>query len=163
MVPHKGTVNAGVQALPLTTVRTVLNCQRQNEGFSLFNGANANGRMRVSASVPKTVRSIELKDLPYKGNTVIGNDVWIGYEAIIMPGIQVADGAIIAAKSVVTSNIAPYTIAGGNPAKPIRQRFDAAVIEALLAVAWWNWEIDKITRNLEKIVAADIEALIQCK
>ena len=105
----------------------------------------------------------QLEDLPYKGNTVIGNDVWIGYEAIIMPGIQVADGAIIAAKSVVTSNIAPYTIAGGNPAKPIRQRFDAAVIEALLAVAWWNWEIDKITRNLEKIVAADIEALIQCK
>ncbi len=103
------------------------------------------------------------QDLPYKGNTVIGNDVWIGYEAIIMPGIQVADGAIIAAKSVVTSNIAPYTIVGGNPAKPIRQRFDAAVIEALLAVAWWNWEIDKITRNLEKIVAADIEALIQCK
>ena len=89
--------------------------------------------------------------------------MWIGYEAIIMPGIQVADGAIIAAKSVVTSNIAPYTIAGGNPAKPMRQRFDAAVIEALLAVAWWNWEIDKITRNLEKIVAADIEALIQCK
>jgi len=105
----------------------------------------------------------QLRDLPYKGNTVIGNDVWIGYEAIIMPGIQVADGAIIAAKSVVTNNIAPYTIAGGNPAKPIRQRFDAAVIEALLDVAWWNWEIDKITRNLEKIVAADIEALIQCK
>ena len=105
----------------------------------------------------------QLEDLPYKGNTVIGNDVWIGYEAIIVPGIQVADGAIIAAKSVVTSNIAPYTIAGGNPAKPMRQRFDAAVIEALLAVAWWNWEIDKITRNLEKIVAADIEALIQCK
>ena len=59
----------------------------------------------------------QLEDLPYKGNTVIGNDVWIGYEAIIMPGIQVADGAIIAAKSVVTSNIAPYIIAGGNPAK----------------------------------------------
>ncbi len=103
------------------------------------------------------------EDLPYKGNTVIGNDVWIGYEAIIMPGIQVGDGAIIAAKSVVTSNIPPYTIAGGNPAKPIRQRFDAAVIEALLAVAWWNWDIDKITRNLEQIVAADIEALIQCQ
>lgn len=100
---------------------------------------------------------------PYKGNTVIGNDVWIGYEALIMPGVQVGDGAIIAARSVVTSNVPPYTIVGGNPAKPIRQRFDDAVVQALLTVAWWNWDIAKITRNLEKIVAADLEALLQCE
>ena len=103
------------------------------------------------------------RELPYKGNTVIGNDVWIGYEAVIMPGVQVGDGAIIAAKSVVVSDVAPYTIFGGNPAKCIRQRFDDRVIKSLLEVAWWNWEIAKITRNLEKIVAADVEALINCE
>ena len=100
-------------------------------------------------------------ELPYK--VVIGNDVWIGYEAVIMPGVQVGDGAIIAAKSVVVSNVAPYTVVGGNPAKCIRQRFDDNAIQALLEVAWWNWDIEKITRNLEKIVAADIEALIDCQ
>lgn len=98
--------------------------------------------------------------LPYKGDTVIGNDVWIGYETVTIPGVQVGDGAIIAAKSVVVGDVLPYTIVGGNPAKLIRQRFEDKVIHALLEVAWWNWDIEKITRNLEKIVAADIEALI---
>jgi virginiamycin A acetyltransferase len=102
-------------------------------------------------------------ELPYKGNTVIGNDVWIGYETVIMPGVQVGDGAIIAAKSVVVNDVAPYTVFGGNPAKCIRQRFDDEVIRSLLEIAWWNWDIEKITRNLEKIVAADIEALINCE
>jgi len=102
-------------------------------------------------------------ELPYKGDTVIGNDVWIGYEAVIMPGVQVGDGAIVAAKSVVVSDVLPYTIVGGNPAKCIRQRFESTVIEALLEVAWWNWDVEKITRNLEKIAAADIEALTRCQ
>jgi virginiamycin A acetyltransferase len=99
------------------------------------------------------------EELPYKGDTIIGNDVWIGYEVVIMPGINIGDGAIIAAKSVVTSNVLPYTIVGGNPAKLIRQRFEDSIIQALLEIAWWNWDIAKITRNLEKIVGADIEAL----
>ena len=103
------------------------------------------------------------KELPSKGNTVIGNDVWIGYETVIMPGVQVGDGAIIAAKSVVVNDIPPYTIFGGNPAKCIRQRFSDKTIQSLLEIAWWNWESEKITRNLEKIVSADIEALIDCK
>ncbi len=102
-------------------------------------------------------------ELPYKGDTVIGNDVWIGYEAVMMPGVQVGDGAIIAAKSVVVGNVLPYTVVGGNPAKRIRQRFEDDVIQALLEVAWWNWDIKKITQNLEKIVAADIEALRNCE
>ncbi len=105
----------------------------------------------------------QIGELPYKGDTVIGNDVWIGYEAVIMPGVQVGDGAIIAAKSVVVGDVSPYTIVGGNPAKHIRQRFEDDVIHALLEVAWWHWDIEKITRNLEKIVAADIEALINCE
>jgi virginiamycin A acetyltransferase len=102
-------------------------------------------------------------ELPSKGDTIVGNDVWIGYEATIMPGVQIGDGAIIAAKSVVVGDVAPYTIVGGNPAKSIRQRFNDKTIAALREVAWWNWEIEKITRNLERIVAADIEALINCK
>ena len=102
-------------------------------------------------------------ELPYKGDTVIGNDVWIGYEAIIMPGVQVGDGAIIAAKSVVVKDVFPYTIVGGNPAKFIRQRFEESIVQALLKIAWWNWNIKKISRNLESIVAADISALMNCK
>jgi len=103
------------------------------------------------------------EELPYKGNTVIGNDVWVGYETVIMPGVQVGDGAIIAAKSVVVSDVPPYRIFGGNPAKCIRQRFDDEVIRSLLEIAWWHWEIGKITRNLDKIVSANIEALINCE
>jgi virginiamycin A acetyltransferase len=105
----------------------------------------------------------EPQELPYKGDTVIGNDVWLGYEAMIMPGVQIGDGAIVAAKSVVTSNVPPYTIVGGNPAKPIRQRFSDEVVRELLAIAWWNWDIEKITRNLEKIVSADLDALRDCE
>ncbi|PZU96768.1 MAG: Vat family streptogramin A O-acetyltransferase [Pseudanabaena sp.] len=105
----------------------------------------------------------QAEKLPYKGNTVIGNDVWVGYETVFMPGVQVGDGAIIAAKSVVVGDIPPYTIFGGNPAKCIRQRFDSKTIQSLLEIAWWDWEIAKITRNLDKIVSADIEALISCQ
>jgi virginiamycin A acetyltransferase len=105
----------------------------------------------------------QLGELPYKGDTVIGNDVWMGYEATIMPGVQVGDGAIIAAKSVVVSRVPPYTVVGGNPARHIRQRFDDEVVQSLLAIVWWDWSIEKITRNLEKIVAADIEALRHCE
>ncbi len=101
--------------------------------------------------------------LPYKGDTVIGNDVWIGYEATFMPGVKVGDGAIIAAKSVVVSDVEPYTIVGGNPAKRIRQRFDDDVVQLLLKTAWWDWDIEKITRNLKAITAADIEVLTTCQ
>jgi virginiamycin A acetyltransferase len=99
----------------------------------------------------------------FKGDTIIGNDVWIGYESLIMPGIKIGHGAIIAAKSVVTKDIPPYTIFGGNPARLIRPRFSDAVIKELLEIAWWDWEIAKITRHLDKIVAADVEALRNCQ
>ncbi len=98
-------------------------------------------------------------ELPFKGDTVVGNDVWIGYESAIMPGVNIGDGAIVAAKSVVVSNVPPYTIVGGNPAKPIKQRFSNEIINSLLEISWWNWSIEKISRNLEKIVSCDIDAL----
>jgi len=100
-----------------------------------------------------------LNDLPFKGNTVIGNDVWIGMDATIMPGVTVGDGAIIAAKSVVTKNIEPYTIAGGNPAKLIKKRFSEIIIEKLLKIKWWNWDIEIISNNINIITGGDIEAL----
>lgn len=103
-----------------------------------------------------------LEELPYKGDTVIGNDVWIGYEACIMPGIHIGNGAIISARSVVTSDVPAYTIVGGNPARPIRTRFPAEIVAQLETIAWWDWPIEKISRHLALIVAADIDALRIC-
>jgi virginiamycin A acetyltransferase len=99
-------------------------------------------------------------ELPFKGDTLIGNDVWIGYESIMMPGVTIGDGAIIAAKSVVVNDVPPYSIVGGNPAKIIKQRFTAETIKTLLEIAWWNWDINKISANLEYITSADIDALL---
>jgi virginiamycin A acetyltransferase len=96
---------------------------------------------------------------PYKGDTVIGNDVWVGYEATIMPGVKIGDGAVIASKAVVTKDVPPYTIVGGNPAKLIRKRFDNDSAARLQKIAWWNWTAEKITANLQLINSADIDAL----
>jgi virginiamycin A acetyltransferase len=96
---------------------------------------------------------------PNKGDTVIGNDVWIGYGATLMPGVQVGDGAIIAAQSVVTKAVPAYAVVGGNPAQVIRYRFDDATIETLLAIQWWHWDIEKITRHLSAICGSDIDRL----
>ena len=106
--------------------------------------------------------SPEQGDLPYKGNTVIGNDVWIGYEALVMPGVTVGNGTIIAAKSVVVGDIPPYSIVGGNPAKVIKARFSLEQIHTLEKIAWWNWPIEKVTRHLQNIAAGDIAALEIC-
>lgn len=95
------------------------------------------------------------QDIPltpgYKGNTVIGNDVWIGYNAIIMPGVNVGDGAIIASGSVVTKDVEAYSVVGGNPAKLIRKRFDDETIAKLVKLAWWDWPCDKITAHAKAI------------
>ncbi|SCD19620.1 Xenobiotic acyltransferase (XAT) [Proteiniphilum saccharofermentans] len=99
------------------------------------------------------------EQLPFKGNTVIENDVWIGYKATIMPGVNIGNGAIIAAHSVVTKDVEPYSIVGGNPAKLIRKRFTDEQIKKLLDIAWWNWNIEKITSALPLIVNGDIRKL----
>lgn len=100
-------------------------------------------------------------DLPYKGDTVIGHDVWIGYDALIMPGVTIGNGAIVSSRSVVVSDVPAYTVVGGNPAKPIKHRFDPDTVVTLEEIAWWDWPIDKITRHLELIVAGDVDALRQ--
>ena len=94
-----------------------------------------------------------------KGDTIIGNDVWIGNSATIMQGVKVGHGAIIGTNSLVTKDIEPYTIVGGNPARVIRKRFDEEAIELLLRAAWWDWTIEKITDNLESFSMGNIEAL----
>ena len=104
--------------------------------------------------------AMDNKTYPIKGNTVIGNDVWIGYQATIMPGIEVGDGAIIAAKSVVTKNVEPYSIVGGNPARLIRKRFDDTTIRKLLEIQWWNWPPEKITRHVADLTGEDVNALL---
>jgi virginiamycin A acetyltransferase len=94
-----------------------------------------------------------------RGDTVIGNDVWIGMEAIVMPGVTIGDGAIIGAKAVVTHDVPPYAVVAGNPAKLVKMRFDEWTVKRLLAIAWWSWPVAKITRNVNAIRGADLRAL----
>lgn len=94
-----------------------------------------------------------------KGDTIIGNDVWIGYEAIIMPGVKIGDGAIVGTRAVVTGDVPPYTIVGGVPARPIRKRFDDETIRRLEALRWWDWDEEKLRRNLSAIQSGDLAAL----
>ena len=94
-----------------------------------------------------------------RGDTVVGNDVWIGMEAVIMPGVTIGDGSIVAARSVVTHDVPPYAIVAGNGAKVVKMRYDQRTVARLLAVAWWDWPVDKLSRNLNAIRGADIERL----
>ena len=96
-----------------------------------------------------------------KGDIVVGNDVWIGYEAVIMAGVHIGNGAIIAARAVVTKDVLPYTIVGGVPARPIRKRFDEEVIRKLETLKWWDWSAEKIRRCLPYIGKGDVNGLLQ--
>lgn len=104
-----------------------------------------------------------LDQLPLKGDIRVGHDVWIGRNATIMPGVTIGDGAIIAAQSVVTKNVEPYTIVGGNPAVRIRKRFSDETIKELLNIKWWDWDIERISAHIDSIVNGDIEALKRLK
>lgn len=96
-----------------------------------------------------------------KGDIIIGNDVWIGYEAVILAGITIGDGAIIGTRAVVTKDVPPYTIVGGVPAKPIKKRFSEETISALLEIQWWNWSEERIARNIGAIQSGNIDQLEQ--
>lgn len=130
----------------------------------IMNGANH--QMNGISSYPffifgngwETARPVE-GELPYKGDTIIGSDVWIGYDTLIMPGVRIGDGAIIAARSVVTADIPPYAIVGGNPARVVRERFDAASVQRLLEIAWWDRPAEWIGRHLDLIRGGDVDAL----
>lgn len=94
-----------------------------------------------------------------KGDIIVGNDVWIGYEAVIMPGVKIGNGAIIGTRAVVTKDVPPYTIVGGVPAKQIRRRFDESTIEKLEKLRWWDWPGEKIAQNISAIQTGDIQRL----
>ena len=94
-----------------------------------------------------------------KGDIMIGNDVWIGYEAVILSGVTIGDGAVIGCRAVVTKDIPPYTIVGGVPAKPIRKRFDEETIKELQKIKWWDWPEEKITEKIQAIQAGDLVGL----
>jgi virginiamycin A acetyltransferase len=98
-------------------------------------------------------------ELPYKGDTVVGNDVWIGYEALVMPGVRIGDGAIVSSRAVVVGDVEPYTVVGGNPARPVKRRFEPEQVRELLEIAWWDWPVEKISAHLHLIVAGDVAAL----
>ena len=94
-----------------------------------------------------------------KGDIVIGNDVWIGYEAVVLAGVSIGDGAVIGARAVVAKDMPPYTIVGGVPARTIRRRFSQEVISVLLALKWWDWPTEKIRQNIAAIQAGELECL----
>lgn len=136
-------------------------CQIATGVRFIMNGGNH--ALSGFSTYPFAAFGNDWKDVPLesksRGNTVIGNDVWIGNGATIMPGITIGDGAIIATSSVVTKNVEPYTVVGGNPAVIIKKRFDKATIEKLLKLQWWNWSFEKITRNASKIATGDMKLL----
>ncbi|MFE3259123.1 CatB-related O-acetyltransferase [Nocardia sp. NPDC059229] len=118
--------------------------------FTIFGGTWAEETMDIITSIPP------------KGDTVVGNDVWIGYNSLIMPGVHIGDGAIIATGAVVTSDVPPYTIVGGNPAQVVKQRFPDQDVARLLRAAWWNWPLELVTEHVRVIMAgtaADIERI----
>ena len=94
-----------------------------------------------------------------RGDIVIGNDVWIGYEAVILAGVTIGDGAIIGTRAVVTRDVPPYTIVGGVPARVIRRRFSQETIAALLRLRWWDWPRERIARNLEALQVGELHRL----
>ncbi|WP_426123170.1 CatB-related O-acetyltransferase [Pararhizobium sp. PWRC1-1] len=95
----------------------------------------------------------------YRGDTTVGNDVWIGTKATIMPGVTIGDGAIIGAHAVVAKDVPPYSVVAGNPGRVVKRRFGDDIVERLQAIAWWNWPVDTVTRHIAAITGADIEAL----
>lgn len=103
--------------------------------------------------------AMEGKQYPQKGDIVIGNDVWIGYSATIMAGVTIGDGAIIATNSTVIKDVEPYSIVGGNPAVEIKKRFSKEIIERLLHLKWWEWDIEKITENIQHLTDSNIDKL----
>ena len=127
----------------------------------VMNGANH--QMNAASTFPFytlegwNMNPPEKRDLPFKGDTVIGNDVWIGQNAVILPGVQIGDGAIIGANSVVASDVEPYSIVVGNPVKLIRYRFDGELTSLLLKFKWWDKPIDEINELIPILTSSDLD------
>lgn len=131
----------------------------------LFNSANHTVKSLTTYPFPIFFEEwgLDVRDITTawdnKGDIVIGNDVWIGYEAVIMSGVTIGNGAIIGTRAVVTKDVPPYTIVGGVPAKQIRKRFSEETISELLELKWWDWTFEKISQNIEFIKNGDLKHL----
>ena len=130
----------------------------------IMNGANH--RMNSVTTYPVNIMgggwekcTPKLSDLPLKGDTVVGNDVWIGQNVTVLPGVHIGDGAVVGANSVVSKDVPPYHVVGGNPVKVIRKRFDDKTIALLLKIKWWDWPAEKITEHLEMLCSGDLSAI----
>ena len=136
-------------------------CQIASGVEFVMNGANH--QMNAISTYPfYTLEGWDMKppeasDLPFKGDTVIGNDVWIGQNAVILPGVHIGDGTIIGANSVVGSNVEPYTIVIGNPARVLRKRFDDELIDIMLKFKWWDKSIEEINELIPILTCSDTE------
>ena len=142
-------------------------CQIASGVEFVMNGANH--KMSSVTSYPfnifggKWENAQSLKDTPYKGDTIIGNDVWIGQNVTILPGVHIGDGAIIGANSVVAKDIPAYCIAVGNPCQVKKKRFDDELIKHLEKLKWWDWDIEKITANLKTLTSNNLELIKNIK
>lgn len=126
----------------------------------LFNGANHTLNSLSTYPFPVLAEEWELQNpvtdsWDNKGDIIIGSDVWIGFEAVIMAGVTIGDGAIIASRAVVTKDVEPYSIVGGMPAKPIKKRFSDDIIAKLIKLKWWDWDEERIKANIDKIMNKD--------
>jgi virginiamycin A acetyltransferase len=163
---HSGTVEetAGILApylFPTSREKLVIGRYAQIARGSYFISSDANHPMDGFTTYPFRIFKPETfgyPELPYR-DTIVGHDVWIGHNATIMSGVTIGHGAIVAAESVVTRDVPPYAIVGGNPARLIRMRFSDTVIERLLKIAWWDWPLGKVEANLSLLEQADIDAL----
>lgn len=131
----------------------------------LFNSANHTTNSLSTYPFPLCFEEwgLERKDVAAawdnKGDIVLGNDVWIGYQAAILAGVTIGDGAIVGTRALVTKDVPPYTIVGGVPAKPIRKRFSPKTISALLEIQWWDWPKERIAQNMDAIQSGCVERL----
>ena len=131
----------------------------------LFNSANHTMKSLSTYTFPIFFEewNLDVKNITSawdnKGDIIIGNDVWIGYEAVILSGVKIGDGAVIGTRAVVTKDVPPYTIVGGIPGKPIRKRFSEEAISQLQRIQWWNWPADKIRRSIAGIQSGSIDEL----
>ena len=131
----------------------------------LFNSANHTQRSLSTYIFPVLFEEwgLDVERVPEawdnKGDIIVGNDVWIGYEAVVLAGVAIGDGAIIGARAVVTKDVPPYTIVGGVPAKAIRKRFSDSEVARLLELKWWDWPPEKIAASIDTIQSGDLDGL----
>jgi virginiamycin A acetyltransferase len=130
----------------------------------IMNGANHSQKSFATFPFPVVAENWGLDQArkeawDIEGDTVIGNDVWLGFESVIMPGVHIGDGAIVATRALVADDVPPYTVVGGVPARPIKKRFPDDVIAILLKLKWWDWDVQKVKANVPALESGDVKEL----